>query len=519
MKVSKQKAAKMGLVAAIMAIFGNVVGIGIFFKNAGVFKKNDWNPYGVLIAWIVSIVLVFFIALSFAEICSCKTKSKNAGLGGWAENFCGHKFGRWTKISYSIAYFMIQVFSCVFFAGEAIINVISSVNGSSGTIDFGRWTTLYIMLAGVALLILFTFLNWKASKACSKLGQGLSFFKFLPIILVIVLGVVFGLLNGKNGLWAQHQWKEGKIADVSNPMNIMGVIMSIPGILFAFEGYLVIGNISGEIDKPEKNVPLAMILAILLVSCVNIGITIGCITCGTGNVFELMEIVFQNMDNKELWIKIASTVFACFIFICIIGVVNGMSFGGIRALQSACEENLLFKSKAIVNAKPNDPLFAGLIYFTIFMSILTIGCGVPSVILNTDQIIDGLSEANVTAFYLVYGLVVLGGFINRFTKKVEVTKIKGFIIFSFLGAIGAIAVFGFIGGFSYGYQAFAKAANDDASWGLFQNNTFVLKNWQAGITFWAFILYIFCLPFINDLLIRCSKDYKTSKEKLIWQRV
>ncbi|MBQ6970402.1 hypothetical protein IJQ19_02240 [bacterium] len=76
--------------------------------------------------------------------------------------------------------------------------------------------------------------------------------------------------------------------------------MSVPGILFAFEGYLVIGSISGEIDNAEKNVPLSMVFAILLISAVNIAITVGCITCGTGNVFELMEIVFNNVGNKDL---------------------------------------------------------------------------------------------------------------------------------------------------------------------------------------------------------------------------
>lgn len=516
MKVTKQKAAKLGLMAAIMVIFGNVVGIGIFFKNVGVFKKNDFNPYGVLFAWIASIILVLFIALSFAEICSGKSKNKATGLGGWAENFCGYRLGRWAKVGYPIVYFMIQTFSCVFFAGEAIINIISSYLGSSGTLDFGNLTTLYIMIAGIGLLAIFTFLNWKASKACSQLGQKLSLFKFLPIFLVVVLGITFGIASTQCGLWTGHQWNV--IEQQNKPINLIGIITAIPGILFAFEGYLVIGSISGEIDNAEKNVPLAMIFAIILISIVNVAITVGCITCGTGNVFELMEIVFDKVNNKELWIKIASIVFACFIFICIIGVVNGMSFGGIRALQSACEENLLFKSQQIRNMKPNDPLFAGFVYYIFFMLVLTIGCGIPSIILNTDQIIDGLSEANVTAFYLIYGLVVLGGFINRFTKKVETTKIKGFVIFSLLGAIGAIAIFAFISFYTNGYEAFVKNPSLPSGWGLFQKNTVVLTNRQAAITFWAFILYIFALPFINDLLIRCSKEYKQKQVRLIWQK-
>ena len=383
------------------------------------------------------------------------------------------------------------------------------------------------MLAGFLLLALFTFLNWKTSRFCGKLGQSLSFFKFVPILLVIVLGITFGILNAQYGLWNHNAYKEiepssGNYDFVKSlePINLIGIIMSIPGILFAFEGYLVIGSISGEIDNAEKKVPLAMVIAILLISCVNIGITVGCITCGTGNVFKLMEVVFRNVVDEK-WNQIANTVFSCFIFICIIGVVNGMTFGGIRALQAACDENLLFKASQIKKFKPNDSLFGGFVYYVSLMLILILGVGVPSICLNTDQIIDGLSEANVTAFYLIYGSVVLGGFINRFTKKVTTTKIKGFPIFALLGAIGSIAIFAFISFGLNGYFAFFDVKNEDSQWGLFQKNTFVLKNWQAGIAFWSFIVYIISLPFINDLLIRCSNEYKKNKnkvEKLIWQR-
>ena len=519
MKISSKKAAKIGLIAAIMIIFGNVVGIGIFFKNSGVFLKNEYNPWGVLIAWIISSILVFFMALSFAEICSCKTKVKNAGLGGWTECFCGRRFGRWTKIGYPTTYFVILSFSCIFFAGEAIVNIYSSCKNSSGCINLGRLTVLFIMLSGLLLFILFSFLNWKASKFSGKLGQKLSLFKFLPIILVVFLGIIFGICNANSGLWNHNAWDSSQFVTKDNPISLKGIIMSIPGILFAFEGYLIIGNIGGEIDNAEKNVPLSIIFAIFLISCVNIAITIGCITSGTGNVFELMNTVFAKVNNKEKWIQISSIFFSCFIFVCIIGVVNGLSFGGIRALQAACEENLLFKSKQILKVKPNDPLFAGFIYFIITIFIMVLGIGIPSIILNTDQIVDGASEANVTAFYLVYGIVVLGGFINRFTNKVKVNKIKGFYIFSAIGTIGAFSVFGFISLYTYGYQSFiSETKNDLAAWGLFQDAEcrFNLTNLQAGIAFWSFILFIFALPFINDLLIRVF-DKKSNTCKLIWQ--
>ncbi|MCQ2748373.1 MAG: hypothetical protein MJ223_04155 [Mycoplasmoidaceae bacterium] len=49
-KVKKQTAGTIGLVAAILFIIGNVVGIGIFFKNGTVFRLNDNNAIGVLIS-------------------------------------------------------------------------------------------------------------------------------------------------------------------------------------------------------------------------------------------------------------------------------------------------------------------------------------------------------------------------------------------------------------------------------------------------------------------------------------
>ncbi|MCQ3914685.1 MAG: amino acid permease [Mycoplasmoidaceae bacterium] len=81
-KVKKETAGKIGLIAAILYIIGNVVGIGIFFKNGTVFRLNEGNFAGVLLAWGLSIVIVLCMALSFAEVSTCKMKNKNAGVGG-----------------------------------------------------------------------------------------------------------------------------------------------------------------------------------------------------------------------------------------------------------------------------------------------------------------------------------------------------------------------------------------------------------------------------------------------------
>jgi hypothetical protein len=49
-KVSKSTAGKIGLFGAMSVIIGGVIGIGIFFKNNGVFNNNNGNAIGVLVS-------------------------------------------------------------------------------------------------------------------------------------------------------------------------------------------------------------------------------------------------------------------------------------------------------------------------------------------------------------------------------------------------------------------------------------------------------------------------------------
>ena len=68
---------------------------------------------------------------------------------------------------------------------------------------------------------------------------------------------------------------------------------------------------------------------------------------------------------------------------------------------------------------------------------------IPSTILNTDAIADGSTNIVVSLFYLIYGTILLFGFINRFTKKVEVRKMKGFTVVALIGVIACYFVFAY----------------------------------------------------------------------------
>ncbi|MCQ3907471.1 MAG: amino acid permease [Mycoplasmoidaceae bacterium] len=78
-------------------------------------------------------------------------------------------------------------------------------------------------------------------------------------------------------------------------MDINGVFRSIPAILFAFDSFLVIGNVQKNVENPEKNVPLAIIISMIIAAVFQILITIACITMGrgAGNPFELLRMALD----------------------------------------------------------------------------------------------------------------------------------------------------------------------------------------------------------------------------------
>lgn len=516
-KVSKQTAGKIGLFSAIMIIFSTLIGVGIFFKNFSVFKNNNGNPWGILISWIIAIILVMCTALSFCEISSCKTKGKSDGLGGWAQRFCGHRFGRYSKIGYDLFFYGLDLFVIMFFTGEALLNCFANVGDCpAGHIDFGPLTTFYIFLIGAVLCAIFVILNYVANNSMTKFSSAVGIIKFVPIIAVVILGITFGLLDN-GGLWNGH-WYSNPDGYHSSP-DFVGIIISLPSILFVYEGYLIIGNMSGDMKNPEKNVPLAVVIAIIIAAILYVLITVGCITAGTGNVYELMQYCFG--EGSKLT-DIFTNIMSVFIFISVLGVLNAMTFTGMRAFQGSCELGELFKSKALCKKKPGKQLFAGAVSLSVVAAIWWVVLIIPSCILNTDQIIDGTSNMMILAIYILYAVLLCCGLRNRRTKKVEVRKMKGFNVICVIAIITCFFMISFCSIYQFIVQPIIDTRdcswNDpyNCGWGLFIDTSFKLNYWQAMICYWTILSFIMLCPFINDLMIKWWD--KSNHQCLIWQK-
>ena len=508
MEVKKETAAKISLFGAVMIILGAMIGIGIFFKNDGVFRNNNGNAIGILISWILSSIIAFSTIFCFSEVVSAKTRIKNSGLAGWTESFCGYKTGRAVQLIQPIFYYGIYVITMGVFCGEAILNCFAP---TPGTLAFGDLTMLYVVLIGLGISTIVITINCLSLRAGANVAKVTTVAKFLPLAMVVLFGFIFGGLNG-GGLWVDPAINPDNT--YSGEFSISGVFMSIPAIFFAFDSFLVVGNVYDNVNNPKKTVPLSIVISMIVVIVAYLLITFAQITIACGSPYQVVNAAFSDPGVRQAF----NIVFSILMLIAVFGSNNSFCLTGIRSMQSLIDGKLVFGYQwfnKISNGKKTE-VFGGTILLIIFSVFYTITLSIPSIIMNNDQILDGFSTIIVLFFFFIYGTTILMTLINRKTKKVQVDKIKGFTTFAGIAIVGCYFVFFYCAIYQFMIQPIVNPTGINAnSFGLFIKYDRML-NWEVCLVFWMSIAWFFAIPFINDLLIK--KFDKSYDKPLIWQK-
>ena len=535
--VKQQTAAKIGLVTAISIIISSVVGVGIFFKNGSVFTNNNGNAGGVVVSWVITAVIALFTAISFAEIVTVKKcAGSNAGLGGWSDAFNGYNFGRAVKLWMPTFCYALKTVSMAIFGAAAIVYCVYALDANPQQDWFGSssdLTMLFILIIAIGIVIFFTTINYFSSKFGTGLSKVSTILKFVPILIIVVIGIGFGIKNG-GGLWSEDyshivQPAGTVVPEQAGKFDFLGVLNSIPAIMFAFDGFLVVGNIANNVEKPEKNVGASVVVSMIIVVILNLLVTVGCITIGTGNPYDVVNVAFGGIA-KDIFVMLVAILIA----VSSLGTINAYTIVGATTCQDGIDNEYLMFGKQLkkLNGKGNN--LGGVLYYSAISALFFIAFGVPSAILNTIQIFDGVSTISVLLFFAIYAMVIFGAFANRRTHKQEVKKSKLFNLAAPIAMAGCFFIFGYSLAWTYTANVFSTGMNNEFTvWGLaftpeswnWARNSINpdtglpgtnLYCWEAMIVFWVTILFFVAYPFINDAVLKATN--KNYGHALMWQK-
>jgi amino acid transporter len=235
---------ELGLIGATWASETSIIGSGWLFAPLGAAVLVGG---GAVLDWIIAGVVVIILALCHAELGAMYPVS-----GGTAR-FPHFAFGSVAGIGFGFFAFMqavtIAPIECYAFIEYASYYWPSIYNTSSGNL-----TGLGFVIT-IVLMALFTALNFLAMRIFSRVNSTITWWKVaIPILAIIVL--LFKFHSGNFTAGGQGFMPGGAHALFS--------ALPLAGIIFAYSGFEQADQLAGEIKNPGRNLPLAIIIAVLI---------------------------------------------------------------------------------------------------------------------------------------------------------------------------------------------------------------------------------------------------------------
>lgn len=231
---------KYSLLSCIAMIVGVVIGSGIFFKSDNILEATNGNILLGVFAFCIAAISIIFGSLAIAELAARTDKA--GGLITYTEdaydNGCACALGWFQTLLYfptpiTVVCYVVGVYSCMLFGIEPKLE-------------------LQMIIGLLTVLGLFV-LNLASAKAATYFQTAATFIKLIPLLLIGIAGLIFG--NPSDTLTLSTPTGDGSGSWLT----------ALIPIVFAFDGWLVATSISHNVTNAKKNVPIALVVAPLII--------------------------------------------------------------------------------------------------------------------------------------------------------------------------------------------------------------------------------------------------------------
>ena len=303
----KQLQKNLGAAAALSTVVGMVIGGGVFFKPQAVYEITGGAPGLGMLAWVLAGIMTITAGLTAAEVSAAIPKT--GGMMVYIEEIYGKKLGFLTGWMQSVLFF------------PATIAAISVMFGQQSAILLGNESLVIPMTVGVILLI--GVLNTFGSKTSGAIQTVSTVCKLIPLVLIIVFGFIKG--GGDNPI------VQPLVAEGISPTGVIGQLLV--AILFAYDGWINVGTLAGEMKDPGKDLPKAIVGGLSLVMAVYVVINLAYLWVLPAN--ELAQYASPaSAVATELFGPIGGKIITVGILISVFGCINGYLLTGPRIIYT-----------------------------------------------------------------------------------------------------------------------------------------------------------------------------------------
>lgn len=369
----------IGFTAALATVMGTVIGAGVFFKADPVTHATGSTGLTML-AWLVGGLITICAGLTAAELAAAIPET------GGMMRYIDHTYG--SLAAFLLGWAETTVYFPANIAALSIVFATQCINLFSWS---AHWQIPIAIIVGLSL----TILNFFGSRVGGLFQSFTTVFKLIPLVIIIVFGLIH---PGSNAVHVS-------LFDVTRS-NGSGSFLSALGsgvlaTLFAYDGWIHVGNIAGELKHPERDLPRSILIGLtgtmvvyLLVSAVFVLVLpINQIAGNPNAASEVARVLFGGVGGKIITIGILISVY---------GGINGYTMTGMRIPYAMALENRLPFSRQLRSlSKTGAPVVSGLVQISIAIVMMFMGG------FNT------LTDMLVVVIWIFYILTFIAVFILR----------------------------------------------------------------------------------------------------------
>lgn len=384
---SSQLKKSIGFWTAISIVVGIVIGSGVFVKP-GLVLKQAGSSQAALLAWLLGGIMTIAAGLTIAEVAS--RIPKTGGIFSYIEEAYGEKFG------------FLCGWVLTFLYGPGLMGALG-LYFSTLLQPFAGYDQAFVPMVAIGTVSFLALMNILGTSYGGYIQTAAAFIKLIPICAIFV----FGLVSGTEGVFGALEVDPAAVSFGS----------AVLSTLWAYDGWILVGNVAGEIKDAKKILPRTIIIGLSIVIVAYLGVNAALLKVlsperiaelNTGSAAVASELLFGASGGKWLSIGILISIFGC---------LNGSILSSPRVPFAVCSKGDLKGCNWLARVHPTFRTPSNAILLQVFVAIFMI------LVASPDQITDFALFSVYTFYTLAFlSIFVLRGYdfkLLRFIRKLQ----------------------------------------------------------------------------------------------------
>jgi len=410
---------KLGLFTTLMVVICSMIGSGIF-KKISPMAASLYSSELIILSWVIAGIMTLFGAISFSGLSRINSEA------GGEYQYLRLIFGNFFSFLYGWTAFVViqsaSIASIAYVFGQSINNLfpLPELNESISQLSIlgiMPFSNIGVKAITISTIILITIINYFGVQYG---GWTVNFFTIAKLIgIVFLLAICFGSGTGSMDNFTQPSVHFDSVRSINFWGLTSMVFAAMLSAFWAFDGWVNITFLAGEVKNPKRDLPLAIIGGVLFVTVFYVIINFAYLYAMPVDEYARLSTQQNTIAAAEITKNLIGPsgfiIISVLIMISTFGTTNASLLSSSRIYYAMARERLFFKSVARVHPKYKTP-YKSLLFQCVWASILVMS-----------GTFDQLTDMLIFAAFIFYGSGAVGLFILK--KKMNYQeKIFGYPI-------------------------------------------------------------------------------------------